>query len=212
MIDNEEYLTKDNIVLFGPRDGKTIKKLYREIAEDPIFKAVTNNEELLWAWYMGIPHSPIDENLPETTRCRVASSRCITDKSKRERFAEYNIPDEVRMAVEKFKRFSPEGRLIAQRAVQEMIFTLQKLSYADDSAFFSYRNIKDDDGNVTQVKEMDWAGRKNYVDSCKTIAATLPELIKKLEEGGYGITEQRKTEDTAKGGKPIDIYHQKGKQ
>lgn len=195
-------------ILFGPRDGKTIRQLYKEIADDPIFKSLTN-AQIHFAWLIGIPHSPLSDEIPEATRYRMAAAKAFkleSDLENRQRYGAHDIPGEVKEAIQKFSLFLPEARLIAQSAVQEMIHNLRALTVMDKNLWIKYVDVKDAEGNKFQVPEADFDARKKYVDTCKVINETLPEMLKKLESGGFGIND-KKSEKRDPGSKPIDRFH-----
>jgi hypothetical protein len=207
-----DAVTEERLVLFGPRTAKSLKKLYKEIEENPIFKKCAN-DELLYAWYVGIPNSPVDEKLPDATRWRMATTRCnIQDPDKKRRFQEYQVSDDVKAAVEEFKKFSPEARMIAQNTTQMMIYNLQEMINVNIKDFTSYKTVKDKEGRDVQVKEIDFQARNAYTSTCAKVAEVMPILVKKLEEGGYGITEIKKSDEKQYGQKPIDKYHEDRKQ
>lgn len=195
-------------ILFGPRDGKTIRQLYKEIADDIVFKSLTNSQ-IHFAWLIGIPNSPLSEEIPESTRYRMAAAKAFVserDLENRQRYGAFDVPGEVKEAIQKFSMFLPEARLIAQSAVQEMIHNLRALTVIDKNLWVKYIDVKDAEGNKFQKPEADFDARKKYVDTCKVINETLPEMLKRLESGGFGIND-KKSEKRDPGSKPIDRFH-----
>lgn len=195
-------------ILFGPRDGKTIRQLYKEIADDPIFKPLTN-AQIHFAWLLGIPYSPLSDQIPESTRYRLAAAKAFVlerDLENRQRYGAFDVPGEVKEAIQKFSMFLPEARLIAQSAVQEMIHSLRALAVMDKDLWIKYIEVKDAEGVKYHVKQADFDARKKYVDTCKTINENLPEMLKTLESGGFGIND-KKSDKRDPGSKPIDRFH-----
>jgi len=57
-----------------------------------------------------------------------------------------------------------------------------------------------------EIKEVDWSGKKSYIDSMAKISETIPSLIDQIEKG-FGIAETKKGEEKM-GSKSIDKFHQ----
>lgn len=209
-----EEINIDDYVLYGPRTGKHLKRLYPELEEEDAFKAL-KNDDLLFAWYMGIPGSPVSIDLLENIRIRVASDRSFgTNTAKKKEYQSGNIPDEVKKAIKKFEEMSPEARLMAKNAEQKAYANLCKLIDIDvDTAFLIIKKGKDPEtGDVVERKEMDWNGRKQYADSVISITKAFPEMLRRIETG-YGMTEKNKAmASDAPGSRSIDIYHKNKQQ
>lgn len=187
---------EDTILLFGPKNGKNLKKSYPELATQKEFKDLSN-EDLLFAWYVGNPSSPIDPNLDIMFRNSSAAAVVFTkDSSRKANYAKGEYPDEVKIAIEKMSKYSPDARLVSKRMVQAMFQNFQKMVNVDPREFIS----TDKEGTVTP----DWTAKKQYIDSCTKISEALPGLIKQIEEG-FGIEEKKNTSD---GAKAIDKFHQ----
>lgn len=187
---------EDTILLFGPKNGKSLKKSYPEIAAQKEFKDLTN-EDLLFSWYVGNPSSPIDPNLDIMFRNSSAAAICFTkDSAKKLNYSKGEYPDEVKIAIEKMSKYSPEVRMASKRMIQAMFQSFQKMVSARPEEFV----IIDKDGN----KIPDWTAKKQYIDSCTKISEALPGLIKQIEEG-FGIEEKK---NTSEGTKAIDKFHQ----
>lgn len=203
MIDNVDVKT----VLFGPRNKKSLKKLYPEIDNDLNFKGVENSD-LLFAWYMGIPNSPIDHDLDHRMRLRSAANHCFPDGDKKVAYASGEFSDEVKVAIERFKLYSPEGRAASKNILQKIYHNFEKMVDVDmDTDFVVIKTIgKGEDRE--EIKEIDWTAKKQYVDSAVKIAESLPALLKQIEEG-FGITDKKS--DEGSGTKSIDKYHQNNK-
>jgi len=187
---------EDTIFLFGPKNGKSLKKSYPELASQKEFKELTN-EDLLFAWYVGNPSSPIDPNLDIMFRNSSAATIVFTkDSSKKLNYSKGEYSDEVKVAIDKMSKYSPDARLVSKRMVQAMFQNFQKMVNVNPNEFISM----DKDGNATQ----DWTAKKQYIDSCTKISEALPGLIKQIEEG-FGIEEKK---NTSEGTKAIDKFHQ----
>lgn len=197
-------------VLFGPKTGKHLLKLYPDLEKEPAFKKLSN-EELLFAWYMGCKSSPIDPEWPEQTRLKTAASYSIKDEAMRANFAAGKVPDRVREAYRKFGEYEPEARMVAKRMVQNMFTNLEKLVNVDPNDFVITTQEGGEDGvPLTVTKEIDWTGRKQYIESCKTTATLLPTLIDQMEKG-FGISDEKKGGKTT-GNKAIDKFHQQNRE
>lgn len=195
-------------ILWGPRDGKSLLSEYPDLAEYKEFKELSK-EELNFVWYVGNPSSPLNGGgiLDEKLKYKSAASRCIRDPEKKKRFGEGDIPSNLREAISKMSTFSPEARLIAKQVATTAFHNLQAMvdiNVNDD--FKITRNITSGTGKdkvVEQVEEMDWAGRKQYIDTVSKISDLLPNLLKQVEHG-FGVEEKN---DKEVGMKPIDKFH-----
>jgi len=191
----------DEIILFGPRTGKSLKKLYPELQDESEFKNLTD-KELLFAWYVGNPSSPIDPENTDTVRYSTAASIVFRDDPvRRSQYASFEIHENVKEGIKKMETYSPNARWIAKRGVQTIMKNYLKLIDVDVENDFKYT---DKEGNV----QTDYTARSQYVQSTKTIAEAFPMLIKQVEEG-FGVTENKKGEETVV--KAIDKYHQQKK-
>jgi len=198
-------------ILYGPRDGKHLRRLYPELDESPFFKDIAN-EDLLFAWYIGIPGSPIDADFQENIRVKEACRKCFpTNPEKRQKFMSGGIPEKIKLAIEEFKRKSPEARLMAKMMTQRTFLKFQQLLEVDvNSDFKVSKTVKNELGEKETITETDWTGRKQYVDSATKIIEVLPDLVKKIEEG-FGILDKKKLE-AAKGTKSIDKFHENNEE
>lgn len=206
MTEQEEIKT----ILFGPRNGKSLLRLYPTLRENTKFKTLAN-DDLLFAWYMGIPTSPVDHDWSEEIRRRSAATKCFpTNEEKRRKYAAYDIPEDVKVAIREFEKFSPEARYEAKLMTQQILHNYQKIINVNtETEFLKITTIgKGDDKQ--EVQEVDWTAKKQYVDITATVSKALPELLNQLEEG-FGIQETKKTEE-AMGSRAIDKYHQTKKE
>lgn len=182
-----EQNLEDRILLYGPKTGKSLLRLYPELKDEKVFKDLSL-EDLNFVWYVGNPTSPIDSDVDTETKYRMAASVCIkTSEDKKKRYASGNLPDEIKSAINKMETYSPDARMMAKKMTQQAFHNFQKLLNVDvEKDFLVTRKIGKGE-NVEEITEMDWTGRKSYVDSATKIIAELPELVKKMEEG-YGLT------------------------
>jgi hypothetical protein len=196
---------EDKILLFGPKSGKSLLRLYPELAENKIFKDLSQ-EDLNFAWYAGNQSSPIDEDTDDYIRYRMAAGVCIlSSEEKKRRYASGVIPDEVKAAINKMKNYSPDARALAKKMTQQAFHNFQKMLNVDvEKDFLITRKIgKGEDAE--EITEIDWTGRKSYVDSATKIISELPELVKKMEEG-YGVVVDKKSKEEIHV-KGIDRFH-----
>lgn len=200
---------EDKILLFGPKTGKSLLRLYPELAEDKVFKDLSS-EELNFAWYVGNPSSPIDEDSSDYNKYRTAASICIlSSEEKKKKYSSGDIPDNVKAAINKMKLYSPDARALAKKMTQQAFHNFQKLLNVDVEKDFLVKTIIGKGDDAKEITEMDWTGRKSYVDSATKIISELPELVKKMEQG-YGILEDKKGKDEVrKSG--IDRFHDTNK-
>lgn len=200
MSDVKQYEYSDYPILYGPTTGKSLKKMFPELAEEPLFKDIPN-EDLLFAWYLGSKSSPIDPSWTDEIRFKQAAISAFQfNKEKRDNYSAKIVPENVMIAVEKMGKYSPNTRLLAARTMQNHLHNILKMSQVDVEKDFLY---VDKEGNEL----IDWTARNQYVTSVKTTNEIMPSLIKQLEDG-FGI-EKKKSEEV--GTKAIDKYHQNKK-
>lgn len=196
----------ENFILYGPRDGKSLKRLYPEIEADPKFKPLAN-EDLLFAWYIGIPGSPIDNEWAEPLRYKTAAARCFPKNDvKKQKFASQDVPDDVKQAIREFECKSPEARLMAKLMTQRTFHRFKKILDVDVQNDFNITRTIGKGEDKEEITEVNWTAKKQYVDSAEKIIEMLPSMVKKIEEG-FGMTEKQKKEEGTVGSKPIDRYH-----
>lgn len=197
-------MSEDTPILYGPRNGEALLRTYPELKEYPEFTELSR-EDLHFAWLMGIKGSPVSENIPADGRVRSAS--LIAFPSKVEKRNEYlkSIPVEVRGAIKKFSEMSPDARLMAKKMTMMVFEKYQQLLNVDVEKDFLITKKVGRGDDAVEVTEMDWTGRKAYADSSANIIKTLPDLVKKIEEG-YGVVERKKDGDS-QDSKSIHKYH-----
>jgi len=192
----EQVENKEKPILFGPSTGKHLKKMYPELANEPLFKEI-KNDDLLFAWYLGNKSSPVDPEWPEELRYKESARQAITnDVEKRNAYANKNVPESVRLAVEKMGTYSPKARELAARTLQNHFHNMLEMSQVNVKEDFKYI---DKEGNEL----IDWTARNQYISSVKTSVEVLPNLIKQVEEG-FGIEKTKKEES---GTRAIDKFH-----
>lgn len=200
-------MSDDKIVLFGPKTGKSLLRTYPDLAKDSVFKDLSS-DDLLFAWYIGIPDSPVDHDWQDMARYKSAATRCFSsNKEKKDKYSVGSIPEEVKAAIEKFKLFSPEARMSAKKMVQTIFSKFEQMVNVDVENDFTVIRTIGKGEDKEEVKEVDWTAKKQYIDSMAKISETLPSLIKQVEEG-FGVTETKKGEEKKYGTKAIDIFHQ----
>lgn len=197
-------MSDEKVILYGPKTGKSLLRSYPELAQDPVFKNLPA-DELLFAWYMGIPNSPVDTEWSDHIRHKSAAARAFTsNKAKAEQFSTGNIPEEVRAAIKQFSKFSPEARLAALKMTETIFSKYMEMVNVDVKKDFIEI---DKDGNTS----INFTARKSYIDSMAKVREELPMLIKQIEDG-YGVTDGKKNEEQKFGQKAIDKYHQNKKK
>lgn len=206
MIDEKSEI---KTIVFGPRNGKSLFRLYPELRDEPVFKNMAH-DDLLFAWYIGIPNSPVDHEWTEKVRWQSAAAKCFTNKDKREKSGSFDVGEDVKIAIKKFESYSPEARSEAKQIIQKIFHNYQKLVDVNvDTAFLKTTTVgKGEDKQV--VTETDWTAKNQYTNITSTISKALPDLVKQIEEG-FGIQEHGKAEETM-GNKSIDKYHQQKKE
>lgn len=103
------------ITLFGPVSGKNLFRIYPELSNYQAFKDLSN-EELHYAWLIGIPGSPVDEEWDDASRRRSAASKAFKrDKDTAERYVAGEVPDKVKLAIKKIQRVLTRRKAYSQK-------------------------------------------------------------------------------------------------
>lgn len=200
-------MIEERPILYGPRNGKSLLRTYPELAKEPALKELSH-DDILFAWYIGIPNSPVDHDWQDLVRYKSAAARCFeANKDKKSNYAVGNIPEEVKVAIEVFKTYSPEARMAAKKMIQTIFSKYEQMVNVDVEKDFLITKTIGKGEDKEEITEMDWTGRKSYIDSMSKISETLPSLLKQIEEG-FGITEGKKNEESKYGSKAIDKFHQ----
>lgn len=172
-------MDEEKIILFGPKDGKSLIRLYPELAAQKEFDLPS--DDLLFVWYYSNQSSPIDPSLPEKTRAQMAAREAFKreyDKEKRQRFSELDFPEKIKTAISKMRKYMPEARAEAKRMLQTSFNKMQQMIDVDVEDF----KYVDEKGQI----QVNWTGRKQYFDMVHKMTETLPILLKQIEEG-FGI-------------------------
>jgi hypothetical protein len=194
-------MDSEYIILWGPKSGKSLKRTYKELAEEPAFKDLPD-DELHFTWLYACPNSPIDSD--ESDTFRASSSAPIAFKKnpdKIKKFSALLFDEPVKKAIERMKKYSPEARAIAKKVAQDTINNYKQMVKVDLDSF----NYIDKEGN----HQTDWSGRNQYVMATAKINAEMPDLVK-IVEGGYGV-EEKDSGGTFKGKSAIDEFHKRNK-
>lgn len=188
-----------DITLFGPKNEKDLKRQYPELGEYKEFAGLTSSE-LLFSWYYANPTSPLvkDDTLSDKQRAIGAVNAAMPKLSQdaKEAYFSLNFPDNVKRAVDRWRKFDPTVRARAKAIVEMALENMEKLVKVDLNDFIEY----DDNGN----KQTNWTGRNSYINSVAKMSDTLPQLIAQVESG-FGVVTTKGEE--SKGLKAIDRYH-----
>ena len=193
----------EKIKLFYPKDSQDLRKHYPELSRIDVFhRDKISKEDLLFVWYVSNPSSPlIKEYESLSKRVRQAIKIVWPDDQQNDKFTKWregNFPSYIRAAMARMDAFKDDVRFTAKSMMAKIFVNLQSLSDVKEENFIKVE--MDDEG--TQIKSIDWAGRKAYIDSCDKIMDMLPKTIQVLEEG-FGIDE--KVEELTR--KAIDRHH-----
>jgi len=194
-------MSADNIVMFGPKNGKDLKRQYPELSEIKEFTNLSQGE-LLFSWYYANPTSPLvtDSNMSDKLRAsnafNISFPSSVKDVTKEE-YMSLNFPDRVRQAIDRWRKFNPTVRQRAKSIVEKALDNMEKMVDMEMSDFVE----KDDEGNKT----INWTGRNSYVNSIAKISDTLPQLIAQVESG-FGIVNTKG--ETTSASKAIDRFHE----
>lgn len=191
-------MSNEQIILFGPKEGKSLKRLYPEIAEEPVFKGLPD-EDILFVWYYKNPSSPIDPELADNLRAQAAAARAFpSNPDKRKKFSALSFDDKIKLANERMSKYKPEARAMANRIVQNNFNNLLKMSSASVDSF----KAKTEKGEEV----IDWDAWNKYTTSVARTSEILPTLLKQVEEG-FGVDVVKTETPGAFGGKKaINVF------
>lgn len=197
----------DNITaaIFAPRNGTVLKRNYPELAENKKFKDISS-EELTWVWHYACESSDLvkDENLTQKQRAIKAADLAFTagtptSKEAKKKFADLNIPERIKEAVDEMRKYKPSARELAATIIQTSFINLYNMAAVKNEDFIEI----DADGH----QKINFTARKQYVETVAKISETLPELIKQMEHN-FGV--EKKEDKSAS--KLIDKYHERKKE
>lgn len=187
------------ITLFKPKTGRDLRIQYPELYSVPEFKVLRSAREMLFVWYWSNPTSPVPAELPYKKKlelCFKESEWKPTNDIIRQ--LEENVwPDDLRLACDRMTKFEASLRNKARKVYKEIFTNFEKLVQVSDDDF----RTTDKDGN----SGIDFAARAQYVTAAKNIAAEIPNIIKKMEEG-FG-TDEEDVNGTRTTEKAIDTWH-----
>jgi hypothetical protein len=169
--------------MFQPGDKNVDLRLeYPELFQIEQFRDLSSRE-LLYVWHFANRSSPLykekDKRI-KVKKCLGASFGASITKSETEKYIAGNYPEKVRVAIERMERFSPTYRIRAKQGIKKIFDNLEALINVD----------------TEEIKDMDFAKRKDYVAVAIKVAESLPAIIKQLEEGfGYRDDKDDKTPD-----------------
>lgn len=166
--------------LFKPTDrGKSLLDEYPELRDIPEFSDLSS-DEILFAYYMGCPTSRYvlheDSRGGERNKiqhCIKASFGDSLSDVNKTKYLNGNIPEPIRMAIERFKQFNPSARMRAKIMI--------------DKVFDTYESILNPDEDMQSVLKTDLETQVKFISASQKIAAALPDLIK-LKESGFGVS------------------------
>jgi len=197
---NEKEVPKNHFLnkysLFAPRTSNGLKNDYPELRDNIHFEKLTK-AEMLFVWYYACEASPfanIDNDRVRAKRSiemaylkdgRLDIGSGIKSKMENLDFKEYLWP-----AIDSMQEYRMGPRVRKKRMVDRIMANFEVISDMDVKG----PEFKDEDGNL------DFDKQKKYVDSCKSIMATLPSLDK-MAEGNSGLKENNNndTDDMSDG-------------
>src|ERR1700748_130986 len=190
-------MDNDFVILFGPKENKSLLRMYPELGNESAFKDL-RNDDLLFVWYYANASSPIDPDLSDSVRAGMSAEIAFKkNKDKIKKFSALSFDEDIKKAIERMRKYSPEARAIAKRIAQTTLNNYLKLV---DINIDDFQSI-----NKDGIKETDWSGRNHYVNSAAKINEVMPDLLDQIE-GGYGVETKGGTELAMFGGKtPMSV-------
>jgi len=171
---------KKEYSMFYPKSKLGLKSDYPELASNPIFESLSNNE-MLYVWYYACKASPFSKE--DDLRLRA-------DKSVMEAFGPNkgpqvrtaylagNYSEKVRAAIIEMTKFQIGPRIRAKLMIEKIIGNYEELIDINTKSEFINK-----DGDV------DWTKKKAYIDACATVSKNLGNLINQAE-GSFGVQEK----------------------
>lgn len=192
-------INEEDIILFGPKDGKSLIRMYPELGNEPAFKDL-RNDDLLFVWRYANASSDVDPELDEATRAGISATIAFKKNTEKiKKFSALKFDEDIKRAIDRMKKYSPLARAIAKRIAQSTLKNYLKLVEVNVDDFKS----RNKEGNT----EIDWSGRNHYVNSAAKINEVMSDLLEQIE-GGYGVETKGSSEATMFGGKtPMNVFH-----
>lgn len=196
---------ESKMILFGPKNGKDMKRLYPELRDIEEFEKLTD-KELLFVWWYCNPTSPLitDANIPDKMRVGYAYEEAFGadgNADRRKVYYSFTFPNYVKLAIDRMKAFNPTVRIRSKNIVEKILQNFEKMADVNVDDF----KTTDAKGNV----EINWTGRNNYVTSAAKISEALPQLIEQVEQG-FGVSSDKVGNETTT--KAIQRFHASNKE
>ena len=172
--------------MFEPNNRNVDLRLeYPELFQIDQFRGLSSRE-LLFVWHYANRTSPIYKEKDKRLRIKKALGQSFgasMSKTETERYIAHNFPEKVKVAIERMERFNPSYRMMAKHTIEKVFANLESLVDLDPD----------------EMKERDFAKKKDYVAVAIKVAESLPGIIRQLEEGfGYKSKKEEKLSDANK--------------
>lgn len=186
-IDANTELEKSEVpVLFsiGNKEGKDryfvprLKDEFPELNDIKEFDSL-NRYEIYFCWLVGSPHSPRNMAFASEIENEITQKKVIFEsvedvwggKQRKigdeifERYQSGDLPEKLRAGIDRFKRFKPRQRYLAQLAIENMFMEMMS--------------------NLEKMKNevQDIEGAKKYAELSKTTFDNIQKMLPRLEQG-----------------------------
>lgn len=203
----EEEKKIDEYSLFLPKSPNSIFTDYPELKEHHSL-SVLNGHEFMFVWYYACECSPFYKVSDIYKRAELALDRSFSaskhraksfSETQRKNYLSCKFPESVQNGILTMSSFRIGPRIKAVQALE--------IAFNNITTMIS---IEATDEDFMKGGEVDWAKKKNYIDSVKTASEVIPQLVDKMESKlGLVNVESGDDEDEDFGSK-LDNYHEKG--
>ncbi len=186
--------------LFVPVVNRDMIRSYPELARIEEFKKM-RSLDMKFCWYYAIFFS--DEKNPDK-RVRSAlkhSWREGMDGKLLEKFLKLDFPDSIRKGITRFGSFDIGSRIRAKFAAERILDGFEKLAQTDVNTvgvIYIYADGSQDGEGEPLGEKRDWNQVSAFVNSMVKINESLPDLLKRVEEG-FGVRSSSSPEGLGEG-------------
>lgn len=183
--------------LFVPKMHKDLRRTYPELGKVEEFKKM-NPLDVKFCWYYAIFYGDEKDNKKRVQQAIAHSWREGVDKKRLERFLQKDFPDDINAGIKKFESFDIGSRLRAKFAAERILYGFEKLAETDVDTVGVMKIYGENPNSDAIGEKRDWNQVNAYVNSMVKVNESLPELLRRVEEG-FGIRASRTAASVGEG-------------
>jgi len=173
--------------IFVPVVNRDLRKSYPELSRIDEFKSM-RSLDIKFCWYYAIFFADEKSHKDRVKKAIDHSYRYEMDEVMAEQFIKRNFPEDIRAAIKKFESFDIGSRIRAKFTAERMLDGFEKLARTDVDNVGMVEIFATDNAEGDPIgRKRDWNQVNAYVNSMVKINESLPDLVKRVEEG-FGVT------------------------